>query len=459
MAAQDSSLDYIKNLLSSINGAGTSGSFNNYEGSPQTITNNGTGTYSFNGTSGWNEGDIGSLLNGTMDAGQVLQHDQAAQSRAAFGVGNPTNRGTGQPLTIGNVINNTAPNTGFASNNEWGKFTPREMGQSQGLGGSFGRFLQKYEPTAIGVGTSLITGGLGAALGGLSGLAGGSTIGAGLGGLVGGATHSLASSGSLPSPLSALGSFAGGAGGNLAGQYFPETMNSINPFSSSPSNVATGDTSGISMNADNVSGPMSVPGGGSSMGSFGGASNVAPNSSFLDNLNPFSSSDNVAGSGFNNMSGNASGSLFDRVGNFVSENPLTTIGGLAAAGSGAAGLLDSGSNTSGSADIGQGLSSFTPSQQSIFGAPQSLSNYTSPGMDSDQTLSGIATKGVYGGGNGPEEQKYFLNLINNRLVDPQGKVGDMASLNPIENSYLSQLGLGGYGNTSDLLKGISNYNY
>lgn len=97
---------------------------------------------------------------------------------------------------------------------------------------------------------------------------------------------------------------------------------------------------------------------------------------------------------------------------------------------------------------------FKPSRAASMALPGSLAQYG--GLSPDQELSGIATKGVYGGGNSPDENKYFLNLINNRLVDQGGNVGN-ESMNPIENSYLSQLGLGGYGNNTDLLKGIQNY--
>jgi hypothetical protein len=84
--------------------------------------------------------------------------------------------------------------------------------------------------------------------------------------------------------------------------------------------------------------------------------------------------------------------------------------------------------------------------------PASLSQFGS--LSQDQQLSNIATKGVYGGGAGPEESQYFLNLINNRLIDDPGALDKFS---PIDNSYLAQLGLGGYSDPTDLLKGISNY--
>jgi hypothetical protein len=76
-------------------------------------------------------------------------------------------------------------------------------------------------------------------------------------------------------------------------------------------------------------------------------------------------------------------------------------------------------------------------------------------LSGDQQTSNIASQGVYGGGLGKQEQDYFLNQINRQLVDESGKVGDMSAISPIESSYLSQLGLDGYTNPSDLLKAIS----
>lgn len=102
------------------------------------------------------------------------------------------------------------------------------------------------------------------------------------------------------------------------------------------------------------------------------------------------------------------------------------------------------------------VAGFSPTRTDPGAAPGSFSQFA--GLPQDQLTSNIANKGVYGGGNSPDESKYFLNLVNNQLVDPNGKVGDMSSLSPIESSYLAQLGLGGYGNSTDLLKGISNYN-
>lgn len=109
-----------------------------------------------------------------------------------------------------------------------------------------------------------------------------------------------------------------------------------------------------------------------------------------------------------------------------------------------------------SPSISTDVPGYKPSQQSAMGLPGSLSSYS--GLNPNQQASNIATRGVYGQGNGPDENSYFLNLINRSLVDPSGKVaGDTSGINPVENSYLSQLGLGGYSNSTDLLQKIGNY--
>lgn len=105
---------------------------------------------------------------------------------------------------------------------------------------------------------------------------------------------------------------------------------------------------------------------------------------------------------------------------------------------------------------GSGAPSFTAKQQKLT-LPGSLAG---AGMNTQQQLSNIATKGVYGGGTSVDEQKYFTSLLNNQLVDKKGKVSkDLNSINPIENSYLAQLGLSGYGKPKDLLSAISKKQY
>lgn len=98
---------------------------------------------------------------------------------------------------------------------------------------------------------------------------------------------------------------------------------------------------------------------------------------------------------------------------------------------------------------------FSPKQSPSLQLPGSLSGLE--GMDQNQQTSNLATQGVYGGGLGPQEQDYFKGLVNNQLVDPSGKTADINSLSPIENSYLSQLGFGGYSNSKDLLGALSKW--
>jgi hypothetical protein len=98
---------------------------------------------------------------------------------------------------------------------------------------------------------------------------------------------------------------------------------------------------------------------------------------------------------------------------------------------------------------------FKASREKESAIPASFSSYGGS-LTPTQLSSNIATGGVYGGGAGPEESDYFLNMINRRLVDDSGKVdSDLSEINPIENSFLSQIGLGGMNNANDLLEAIS----
>lgn len=103
----------------------------------------------------------------------------------------------------------------------------------------------------------------------------------------------------------------------------------------------------------------------------------------------------------------------------------------------------------------QGPTPFAPKQADAGEVPGSLAGLST--LTPEQQSSNVANKGVFGGGNGPEEQAYFTNLINRRLVDQSGKVGDINQLSPVDNSYLSQLGLGGYGSSQDLLQALTKW--
>lgn len=98
---------------------------------------------------------------------------------------------------------------------------------------------------------------------------------------------------------------------------------------------------------------------------------------------------------------------------------------------------------------------FSPSQSPQMGLPQSLSQFGS--MNTNQQASNLATRGVYGQGNGPQETNYFMNLMNRQLFDNNGNLAsNTSSINPVEMGYLNQLGVSGSSPT-DLLKGISQY--
>lgn len=97
---------------------------------------------------------------------------------------------------------------------------------------------------------------------------------------------------------------------------------------------------------------------------------------------------------------------------------------------------------------------FSPSRQAQLDTPASLTGFSS--FTPEQQSSNLATQGVYGGGLGEQESNYFQNLINRRLIDDAGKVdSDLSEINPIESSYLSQLGLGGYSTPTSLLEALS----
>lgn len=101
-------------------------------------------------------------------------------------------------------------------------------------------------------------------------------------------------------------------------------------------------------------------------------------------------------------------------------------------------------------------SAFAPKQDPQLSLPNSLTGLS--GLDPSQQESNLATQGVYGGGLGPDEQAYFKNLINRKLVDQSGQVApDLSGLSSIDNSYLGQLGFSGYNNPTSLLEQLSKY--
>lgn len=100
---------------------------------------------------------------------------------------------------------------------------------------------------------------------------------------------------------------------------------------------------------------------------------------------------------------------------------------------------------------------FEPKRAGAIDLPGSIASEYG-GLSDEQRSTNLATQGVYGGGNGPEEQQYFTNLINRRLVDDSGNVdSDLSEITPIESSYLEQLGLGGNNNPRSLLEALSKW--
>lgn len=139
------------------------------------------------------------------------------------------------------------------------------------------------------------------------------------------------------------------------------------------------------------------------------------------------------------------------VGNALGSSSIGSIGGAALGGNVGAQAASGLNPQSPQLDAVPG---FSPSQQPSLGLPQSLSQLS--GLDPTQQTTNIASKGVYGGGQGPQENNYFLNQINRQLFDQNGNVQSNLNLPQIDMSYLNQLGISG-STPTDILKGISQY--
>lgn len=97
-----------------------------------------------------------------------------------------------------------------------------------------------------------------------------------------------------------------------------------------------------------------------------------------------------------------------------------------------------------------GPSVFSPSAPGSMDAPTTELGMLSP----EQATASIATRGLYGGGAGPQEQGYFANLLQRRLFD-QGNFDSPYSLNPVEEQYLRQgMGLSFGQDTRSLLQAL-----
>lgn len=167
--------------------------------------------------------------------------------------------------------------------------------------------------------------------------------------------------------------------------------------------------------------------------------------------------------------GSAANSLFGQGTSNSLAGALARSGANTAAGGFASNLLSTPISSLAGNAIGSSLASslagnqshlqqpaaFRPTRADEQKTPNSLQGFGS--LNQDQQLSNIATKGVYGTGLGPQENQYFLNLVNRRLVDESGGVGDVNNLDTIDRSYLSQLGFGGYNNSNDLLEAIGKW--
>lgn len=116
-----------------------------------------------------------------------------------------------------------------------------------------------------------------------------------------------------------------------------------------------------------------------------------------------------------------------------------------------------GQSMSGPSSTGSGDNApapWSPKRETELSLPGSLSGYS--GLSPIQIGTNLATQGVYGGGQGPGEQDFFLNMANRRLVDDAGNVdSDFSDFAPIETSYLDQLGYGGNKTPKDLLQALS----
>lgn len=236
--------------------------------------------------------------------------------------------------------------------------------------------------------------------------------------------------------LPSLGTAAGGAIGAGIGSGLSKGIETGNPIAGLTSAVATG---GGSYLGSQLLGPSL-----SGIGAGTNATSGAATQGFMGTPVATSLSDQ-------GLSG--AGSVFG------SQTPGSLVGGAvgstvgqAGAQSALPGLFQSPTSTP------AGPSPFMPTEAAQAALPASLSSYQN--LDPLQQATNIASKGVYGGGEGADETNYFNNLINRQLYGSNGQLAtDTSSINPVENSFINQIGLGGYSSPTDLLQKISNYSY
>lgn len=157
---------------------------------------------------------------------------------------------------------------------------------------------------------------------------------------------------------------------------------------------------------------------------------------------------------FGNLGSVAGNSIGNTVANTSIASALGSYAGNSIADSVGSSLFPQESMQDTSSDMGQ-AKPFQAARNAQLTTPNSLSGFDS--LDDQQQGTNLATQGTYGGGLGGEEQSYFTNLINRRLVDDAGQVdSDLSEINPIEKSYLSQLGLN-QDNPQSLLEALSKW--
>lgn len=165
----------------------------------------------------------------------------------------------------------------------------------------------------------------------------------------------------------------------------------------------------------------------------------------------------VGGGASNIFGGEAANSVFNKLGSFAGNAAASNLFNVPIAnalGGYAGNALGAGLFSSSGQQQAKKPAGFVPSRQSEQEAPTSLQGFGS--LNPNQQSTNLATQGVYGGGLGPQEQNYFLNLINRQVVDDGGNVQE-GQIDPIESSYLQNLGLGGHDNPRDLLEAISKW--
>lgn len=212
--------------------------------------------------------------------------------------------------------------------------------------------------------------------------------------------------------------------------------------------LLTGNSLGDALKAGGIAGLTTYAG-----NALGGPSTVG---STLKDLSGAVNSGGVGGTlqGIGNAIGSTATKGILSLGPTVAQNVLNTslgsIGGALAGNS-----LSSSLNPVKTGVANQTPAGYVPKQQEQQDLPSSLQGFGA--LDQNQQTSNLANQGTYGGGLGPQENSYFLNLVNRQLVDKSGQTSDVSSLSPIENSYLQKLGLGGYNNSNNLLEAISKW--